>query len=105
MEKLLFTMQDYRCEGPEAWEDESPLDVRSWNVEVEAGIFELRIKAKCPDGTERLIWVEIAGEKLVVHAYDPQHEEPVNVHIGKDKIDIDHNRPAGAGPWFDGRRI
>jgi len=68
-------------------------DPRPWNVEfVEFDKGAIKLEFTCPDETKRDIWIEISDGNLVVHGYDPEHEEPVNMRIGKDIITVDSDR-------------
>lgn len=82
-------MYDWRApiaSGPE-------VDARPWTLDlVEGSEVSFRFHARCPDGTERQVWIEIQDGKLVIHAYDPAHEEPVNLRIGKTGITVDSDR-------------
>lgn len=69
------------------------IDPRPWKLHiVEASEVSYRIQATCPDGTEREVWLEIQDARFVIHAYDPEHEEPVNLRIGRTGITIDSDR-------------
>lgn len=69
------------------------IDARPWTLTItESTEASFRIETTCPDGTERQVWIEIQDGKLVIHAYDPAHEEPVNLRIGKAGITIDDDR-------------
>ena len=72
---------------------EPHVDARPWRVEITEGSeSSLRIEATCPDGTKREVWIEIQDGRLVIHAYDPEHEEPVNLRISKTGITLDSDR-------------
>jgi hypothetical protein len=82
-------MHDWRLNE----EISSDIDARPWDVEVkEATTTNYRIDATCPDGTERQLWLEIQDGNLVVHAYDAEHEEPVNLRISRTDIAVDTER-------------
>jgi hypothetical protein len=69
------------------------IDPRPWGVKVEeATAASYRLAATCPDGTERQLWLETQDGNLVVHAYDPEHEEPVNLGISMTDIAVDTER-------------
>ncbi|TPJ51776.1 hypothetical protein [Mesorhizobium sp. B2-6-4] len=78
-----LNMQDWKvAEGEDA-------DPRKWVVNIKSETSRIDVEAKCPDGTKRKLWVEINDGQLVVHAYDPDHDEPVNVRITKTGILVD----------------
>ncbi|RUU76128.1 hypothetical protein [Mesorhizobium sp. M7A.F.Ca.MR.362.00.0.0] len=81
-----MNMQDWKI-AEEGADDTT--DRRLWTVNVKTGLSRIDVDAKCPDGTNRALWVEINDGKLVVHAYDPDHDEPVNVRITKTGILVD----------------
>lgn len=82
------------------------IDARPWDVQVaEATATSYRIEATCPDGTERQLWLEIQDGNLVVHAYDPEHEEPVNLRISMTDISVDTERDRQAPQTADGKRL
>ena len=69
---------------------EPDVDTRPWTLDiVECSEVSFRFHTRCPDGTERQAWIEIQDGKLVIHAYDPAHEEPVNLRIGRTGITVD----------------
>lgn len=82
-------MHDWRLlEAPAA-----DIDKRPWKFHVkEATEVSFRIQATCPDSTNRDIWIEIRDGKRIVHAYDPEHDEPVNLRISRTGITIDSDR-------------
>ena len=73
---------------------------RPWQVKLVARphyhrggtIDQVMVEAVCPDGTKREVWIEIADGDLVVHCYDADHDEPLNVRIGAESITTDNNR-------------
>lgn len=72
---------------------EPGIDARPWRLEIrEASAVSFRIEATCPEGTRRDVWIEIQDGKLVLHAYDPDHEEPVNLRISRTGIIVDSDR-------------
>ncbi|TPL42568.1 MULTISPECIES: hypothetical protein [unclassified Mesorhizobium] len=78
-----MNMQDWKiADGEEA-------DRRLWEVNIKSSMPRIDIEAKCPDGTKREVWIEISDGHLVVHAYDPDHDEPVNLRITKTGILVD----------------
>lgn len=84
---------------------EPGIDARAWNLEVkEADAVSFRIEATCPEGTRRDVWVEIQDGKLVVHAYDPDHEEPVNLRISRTGITVDSERGEAFLKHYDLKR-
>lgn len=82
-------MHDWRlADGPDP-----DLDQRPWNVEIQESTQEsFRMEAVCPDGTTRFVWIEIEDSDLVVHAYDHEHDDPVNLHIGRSGITAESDR-------------
>lgn len=84
-----MNMHDWRLAG----DPDPDIDSRPWSVEVEdASEVSFRIEAICPEGTRRYVWMEIQDGNLVIHAYDPIHEEPVNLRIGRTGIIVDSDR-------------
>ncbi|MBX3583257.1 MAG: hypothetical protein KF810_15310 [Rhizobiaceae bacterium] len=95
-------MHDWRLNQ----EISSDIDARPWDVQVkEATTTSYRIEATCPDGTERQLWLEIQDGNLVVHAYDPEHEEPVNLRISRTDISVDTEREGQAPRGTDEKRF
>lgn len=94
-------MRDWRLN-----EDISPdIDARPWCVQIEeATATSFRIDTTCPDGTQRQVWLEIQDGKLVVHAYDPEHEEPVNLRISRTGITVDTEREGQPLRSYDPKR-
>ncbi|MBP0440451.1 hypothetical protein [Tianweitania sediminis] len=81
------------------------VDARTWDVQAkEATPTSYRIEATCPDGTERQLWLEIQDGNLVVHAYDPEHEEPMNLRITMSDISVDTEREGQAPQVADRKR-
>lgn len=94
-------MHDWRLEDA----PEPGIDARSWTLDVkEATAVSYRIEAVCPDGTRRHVWIEIQDGRLVIHAYDPEHDEPVNLRIGSTGITIDSDRGEALVKHYDLRR-
>lgn len=84
---------------------EPHIDARPWKLDVkEASETSFRIDARCPDATERQVWIEIQDARLVIHAYDPAHDEPVNLRISKTGITVDSDRDDGFLKHFDLKR-
>ncbi len=82
-------MHDWRLTDP----PDPVIDTRLWTLEVtESSAASFRLTATCPDGTERQVWIEIQDGKLAIHAYDPEHDEPVTLRISKTGITIDSDR-------------
>ncbi|APH74874.1 hypothetical protein [Aquibium oceanicum] len=95
-------MHDWRLHE----EISSDIDARPWDVLVkEATATSYRIEATCPDRTERQLWLEIQDGNLVVHAYDPEHEEPVNLRISRTDITVDTEREGQALRRADKKRF
>jgi len=88
-------MFDWRVTGDP--QDEK-VDRRPWSVDFKTTQDRIDITAICPDGTKREIWVEIDDGRLVVHGYDPGHEEPVNLRITKTGILVDSDDREGEKP-------
>lgn len=87
-----FTMKDWRIEDPAAAKEDG-VDLRPWDVDVKLfAPTSLRIEATCPDGTKREVWIEVSDGNFVAHCYDPEHEEPINVRIGKTSTTVDSDR-------------
>ncbi len=81
------------------------IDPRPWDVKVqEATATSYRIEATCPEGTERQLWLEIEDSNLVVHAYDPDHEEPVNLRVAMTDISVDTERKGQTSQAADKKR-
>lgn len=96
-----MTMRDWRASEA----SEPYIDARPWKVEIsESSEDSFRIEAICPDGARRQVWMEIQDGKLVIHAYDPDHEEPVNLRIGKTGVTIDSDRDNWRQRHCDSRR-
>lgn len=94
-------MHDWRLEDA----PEPGIDARPWSLEVkEASEVSFRIEATCPEGTRRDVWIEIEAGKLVVHAYDPQHDEPVNLRISRTGITVDSDRSEEVLKHYDLKR-
>ncbi|RWN60166.1 hypothetical protein [Mesorhizobium sp.] len=79
-------MQDWKIAENGA---DDTTDLRTWLVSIKSDKSRIDVEAKCPDNTKREIWIEINDGQLVVHAYDPDHDEPVNVRITKTGILVD----------------
>lgn len=90
---IRLNMQDWKI--AENGADETT-DTREWVVNVKAVPSRIDVEAKCPDGTKREVWIEINDGNLVVHAYDPDHDEPVNLRISKTGIKVDADDRGGA---------
>jgi len=94
-------MYDWRASDAQ----EPHIDARPWKVEIaESSEDSFRIEATCPDGTERQVWIEIQDGKFVIHAYDPDHDEPVNLRISKTGITVDSDRDNGFQRHYDLKR-
>lgn len=72
-----------------------------WPMEIEANLPEaFTMRFWHPDdinktpGKQREIWIEIEGTAVVVHCYDSDHDEPVDVRIERDGITVDSDRMA-----------
>ncbi|MBN9548518.1 MAG: hypothetical protein J0H31_06440 [Alphaproteobacteria bacterium] len=90
-----LNMQDWKV--AENGADENT-DRREWVVNIKAEPSRINVEAECPDKTKREIWIEINDGDLVVHGYDPDHDEPVNLRISKTGIKVDaDDRPGGLG--------
>lgn len=59
------------------------------------GLQRDRIDVALPDG--RHVWLELEGEALRVHAYDPAHDEPVNLEIRAASITVELQDRNGCG--------
>ena len=82
-------MHDWRLEDA----PEPGIDARPWSLDIkEASEVSFLIEVTCPTGTIRQVWIEIQDGKLVVHAYDPEHDEPVNLRISRTGITVDSDR-------------
>ena len=69
------------------------VDARPWDVTIpEQSSSAIRLNVKDPDGNTRALWIEVEEETLVIHAYDEAHDEPVNMHIGKEHILVTTDR-------------
>lgn len=94
-------MHDWRLADPAY----PGLDERPWNVEIQEATQEsFRIEAVCPDGTTRSVWIEIEDRDLVVHAYDHEHDDPVNLRIGRNGIAAESDRGDDCGRHFNAKR-
>lgn len=82
-------MHDWRL----TYAPEPNIDPRPWTMEIKTATeLSFIMVATCPDSTERQVWIEIEDGRLVIHAYDPEHEEPINLRIGKTDITFDSDR-------------
>lgn len=96
MAELKFEIVDWK-NGDAGTES---VDARPWTVEVKTKsqyhkdktIDGFDVIANCPDGTKRAIWIEVCDGELVVHCYGTDHDEPLNVIIGKDTMKADDCR-------------
>lgn len=61
-------------------------------INVKVDITESILVTELGVGQTRSVWIEASGHYLTVHCYDPEHEEPINVVIGKDDISISTDR-------------
>lgn len=94
-------MHDWRLEDA----PEPGIDARPWSLEIkEASEESFRLEATCPEGTRREVWIEIQDAKLVVHAYDPEHEEPVNLRVSRTGITVDSDRSEAYRTHYDLKR-
>ena len=79
-------------------------DGRPWNVclstksgyHSDGTLDQINIKATHPDGNVREVWVEIQDGNLVIHAYDSEHDEPLNIRLGAGEITTDNDREVSA---------
>lgn len=90
MAKLKFNMQDWRCEGVNI-DPADKVDTAKWPVEIKTHRYAITVIATAPDGGNREVWIEISDGHLVAHCYDADHDEPLNVRIGKGDIATDHD--------------
>lgn len=91
MSEITLQMRDWRT-GDGHDDEMTVTDRKPWNVTVKAERQRIDVTAKAPDGTDREVWIEISEGNLVVHCYDPDHDEPLNVRIGADAITTDDDR-------------
>lgn len=80
-----FELQDWQLAGNEdrdglAFAEPS----RKMRIEVEAD----RINIYHGEKPELVLWIELNGGSLFVHAYDHQHDEPTSLHIQADSITV-----------------
>ena len=87
MNALSLQLSTSLIAGPELTEGECP----EFNVEVQVTDDALYVKT---NGREAWLEVNEHGD-LIIHAYEEGAEEPVSVHIRKDRIDIDTDRQWG----------
>lgn len=78
-------LADWRSLNGNPFGDEDHKIAEPLAVEVKAQAD--RIDLVFADG--RSVWIEQEGGTVTVHAYDPAHDEPVNVRIGLDAITVD----------------
>lgn len=91
-EKHHLHMHDHRL-GPDGTaEAADKVDTRFWSTLVEIDPIKIVVIASSPDGDKHEVWIEIAAGHLVAHCYDSQHDEPLNVRIGKGDIATDDDR-------------
>lgn len=89
------------------WRREAELDAASWpedpvadeprEIVVTHDASRIILTMPVPDdhGGAISVAVELQGKRLIVHAYDPAHESPINLRIGETTILIDtHDRDA-----------
>ena len=69
-----------------------------WRVNNQSAENKIEIDATHPAGHVLCLWIEISGDDLVVHAYDAENDEPVNIRIGKRFIKVEcEDRDDAAG--------
>ncbi len=97
---IRFTLEDWRkTEHPDAasWPDD-PIAAGAREIVLTHDNDRIVLTMPLPgsDGTEAIsVWLELQGRRLVVRAYDPEHESPVAIRIGETAILIDtHDRDA-----------
>ncbi|WP_312418482.1 hypothetical protein [Shinella sp.] len=94
-------MHDWRLADPAY----PSLDHRPWNVEIQETTQEsFRVEAVCPEGTTRSVWIEIEDSDLVLHGYDHEHDDPVNLRIGRNSITEDSDRSDDCVKHFNVKR-
>lgn len=55
---------------------------------IEQKPHEIRIRFDAQHEGQREVWIELEGDNIIVHCYDPCHDEPLNVVIEPDDITV-----------------
>ena len=77
-------LPDWReIDEPDVIDERERVEPLVLTIEVKPGAIDITL----PDG--RAIWIENDKGVLVVHAYDADHDEPVNLRIAKGLVIID----------------
>lgn len=92
MSKVFEELDDWRYYDGE---DEVPRDPVSYQIEMTPARIYVEF------GSGESLWIEREEGRIRVHAYHPGRDEPVNVEIHKDRIEIDRHDYDQSTPAYE----